>query len=208
MRTPTNTDKLIHESAKELGLLKDPLDLLRLSTALGSAGLIELMERAGQAELVESEVLPTQVSPTNRDLMVSWGLEFGDPVEGDPLFTQVKLPQGWSKRKTDHDMWSEVLDDKGRPRIRVFYKAAYYDRRAYMSANCRFSVSAYGEIDGQPDLARGEVRDADGSIVFATETVTAFAGDYQTRDRLGQMAKDWLNEHYPQWESEGAYWDT
>ena len=41
------------------------------------------------------------------------------------------MPQGWTRRATDHDMHSEILDEAGKIRISVFYKAAFYDRRAH-----------------------------------------------------------------------------
>jgi hypothetical protein len=53
----------------------------------------------------------------------------------------VKLPEGWHIKATDHSMWSNLVDDKGRNRASIFYKAAFYDREAFLSFNRRFSMS-------------------------------------------------------------------
>jgi hypothetical protein len=42
------------------------------------------------------------------------------------------LPDGWQKRATDHDMWSELVDADGVVVASMFYKAAFYDRRAFL----------------------------------------------------------------------------
>ncbi len=56
------------------------------------------------------------------------GIEFLQ--EADDLFVFAILPDGWKKQATDHDMHSELIDDKGVVRARIFYKAAFYDRSA------------------------------------------------------------------------------
>ena len=99
---------------------------------LADAMHIEASEAHGQAELVNSQQLP--VENRDRELMESWGIVFGDPCEGDPIFCQATLPAGWKKRPTDHSMWSELVDDTGTVRATIFYKAAFYDRSAFMSA--------------------------------------------------------------------------
>lgn len=95
-------------------------------------GAIEASERRGQDELVRSSVLPTEGLD---DLIAAWGslgFKVGDRVPNDELFTFVELPAGWTMKATDHAMWSRVLDDNGRERAAVFYKAAFYDRRAFV----------------------------------------------------------------------------
>ena len=103
------------------------------------ADAILVMEAAGQRQLVHRDVLPTEIQgdrdETIKQSLIDLGFKFGDVVNGDPLFTQVELPAGWKKVGLDHDMWSYVHDDKGRERISVFYKAAFYDRRAFMSVS-------------------------------------------------------------------------
>ena len=94
---------------------------------------IETMEANGQTELVNSELLPTDRDNINEQ-MTAEGFVFGAVVENDPIFQHVQLPEGWSKRATDHAMWSDIVDADGTVRYAVFYKAAFYDRAAFMRA--------------------------------------------------------------------------
>jgi hypothetical protein len=97
----------------------------------GTDSYIGGMEKAGEAQLVASAVIPTERSVPDAEL-TDLGFVLGALVEGDPLFQNCTVPDGWTKRPTDHDMWSEILDNEERVRFRIFYKAAFYDRRAAM----------------------------------------------------------------------------
>ena len=61
------------------------------------------------------------------------GFTFGEPDAGDPMFRPATLPAGWQRKGSDHAMWSYIIDEHGRDRISIFYKAAFYDRDAFMS---------------------------------------------------------------------------
>lgn len=91
---------------------------------------IYLQERLGQRAFLASDTIPTR-GPDDGQL-VALGFELGDVVEGDPMFRYAKLPEGWTREGSDHDMWSYILDERGRSRCSVFYKAAFYDRSANM----------------------------------------------------------------------------
>lgn len=113
----------------------DPLLLLASGLATGNANeFIGGQERAGQRQLLTSQLLPTDTHRTDAEFEAV-GFVFGEEAEGDPLFRHTTLPAGWSKRGSDHDMWSYVVDELGRDRVSVFYKAAFYDRHAHMSLN-------------------------------------------------------------------------
>ena len=99
----------------------------------GLDGYIGGMEKAGQAQFVGSDLIPTDRDAITDDDLVQLGFVLGPTVEGDPLFQTCSLPDGWTKRAADHDMWSHILDNEERVRFQVFYKAAFYDRRAAMS---------------------------------------------------------------------------
>lgn len=94
----------------------------------GTDGYIMGMEAAGQRQLVGSTKLPTEAP---WDAMAELGFVRGDDVPGDNLFCEATLPDGWRKDASDHAMWSYVLDERGVRRLAVFYKAAFYDRRAF-----------------------------------------------------------------------------
>ncbi len=94
--------------------------------------LIGAQEARGQQQLVHSDRLPTELRD-DRAAFEALGFVFGTPDADDPLFTPATLPDGWTREAADdHDMWSYVVDTLGRRRVAVFYKAAFYDRRADM----------------------------------------------------------------------------
>ena len=110
---------------------------------LGLAGLstdeiIGMQGKRGQSNLVSQEVLPVKVNWGSREQFEAMGIIFGEKV--DDLFVKVTLPPGWTKRPTDHSMWSELLDEQGRMRASIFYKAAFYDRDAFLNVCRRYSI--------------------------------------------------------------------
>jgi hypothetical protein len=131
------------------------------------------MEAAGQSQLIQSTKLPAELSYSTRADFEALGFVFGDLVDGDPLFRETTLPAGWTKRATDHSMHSEIVDERGIARVGVFYKAAFYDRRADMNiTNVGSSVATeciYG--DGDPSklperLTRDELLEAEGHAIY------------------------------------------
>lgn len=127
---------------------------LAVSMSTGNpTAFIEEQERNGQAEIVHSDVLPTKMG--DRAAYEAVGFTFGDPVEGDDLFVHATLPAGWRREGTDHAMHSSIIDHLGRKRVGVFYKAAFYDRRADMRLVTVFEyahdcLNLYG--DGDPKV--------------------------------------------------------
>lgn len=101
---------------------------------LGVSGAIEAQEARGQRELIDSSQLPVDMSTEDRNILIKAGVEFGEVCPDDSLFCTAVLPKGWSKSPTDHSMWTNMLDEKGEIVAQIFYKAAYYDRRAFMHA--------------------------------------------------------------------------
>lgn len=100
-----------------------------------TAGGIEAQEAQGQRSFVESETLPVSVDGHEYGgdaALADMGFELGPEVADDPIFRYAKLPDGWKKEPAEHSMWSKIVDETGRERISIFYKAAFYDRRAEM----------------------------------------------------------------------------
>jgi hypothetical protein len=122
---------MIDDTSKQYG----PFDLPMFG---GSSSNIEAMEARGQQQLLASCDLPTQGSDDPEFLRL--GFTFGEPHPGDPMFRPATLPKGWSRAATDHSMHSNIVDELGRERVGVFYKAAFYDRRADMRL---ITVSGY-----------------------------------------------------------------
>lgn len=151
----TNTAERVKESGQGLAILLE-----------SSAGYrpIEAMERRGQQELVRSQLLPNpdqEYEMIDRAAIEALGVSFGDPVDGDPLFVHATLPDGWGRRGSEHDMWSYVVDERGEERIAVFYKAAFYDRKAGMSvvALCADPACAHS-TKAHPYVGRAEAATA------------------------------------------------
>ena len=124
---------------------RDPL--LHVAAAMVNPGIfITDMEKAGQGQLVSSDVMPSEAP---WDDLIALGFVPGKLVDGDDLFRHCDLPAGWTKAATDHAMWSTVLDERGVDRVSVFYKAAFYDRRAFARlANPGYSAATniiYGD---------------------------------------------------------------
>jgi len=185
-------------------------------------GGIEAQEKAGQLEQAALQTLPLEGTSTEeqRKQFESLGFMFEmDRVKAqnqgrEHLFVNVKFPAGWKKVPTDHSMWSKIVDDKGRERGAIFYKAAFYDRSAHVSLNNRFSVGReYAKEKGGTDtiLVRDEL-----GIVNRRVRVQGpdWSGDRAKAMRLSEELeammdshKKWLDEKYPQWHSPLAYWD-
>ncbi|AHH98298.1 hypothetical protein [Kutzneria albida] len=144
MTTPENTtnrDPLLHFLAARA----DP----------GSDRYITNMEAQGQREFVASEVIPTDIRGGTEESLIGLGFTLGPAVDGDPLFQYARLPAGWSKQSNGHGVWSDIIDEHGRKRCAVFYKAAFYDRRASLRIISLQSYAWSTCKDGQPLLLDG-----------------------------------------------------
>ncbi len=103
---------------------------LKNFVAASTPGGIEAQEAAGATKLRNGNWLPKQRVGIEDLELIELGFELGGDI--DDLFISYKLPEGWTKRG-DSDYWTTLVDEKGTPRFGIFYKAAFYDRRARMS---------------------------------------------------------------------------
>lgn len=182
--------------------------------------------------MVASDSLPVKVfyrnaHPTKEELEANYtrlremGFELSKPFDDDPLFMPVILPEGWKRKGCDHNMWSHILDDKGRQRLSIFYKAAYYDRRSF--ANLLERVTVENDWTEMEKRAGGEGkidRDVDIHTVFAKQAgeekhvLARFVGlieNFRNREQMQEnvlgIAQSWAKENYPDHENPAAYWD-
>lgn len=129
IRSPRNTTEAF----------SDPISqLLFLGGAMGPGGAsaaIDEMETQGQRDLVNSEVIPTRVNHGTDEELTALGFDLGEEVDGDPMFRRATLPKGWKREGSEHALWSHIVDSKGRKRCSIFYKAAFYDRDAFISVS-------------------------------------------------------------------------
>ena len=182
---------------------------------------IEAQEARGQRELAAAAATGSAQLPTRSpwDELEKAGIKRLGPVDGDDLFQRAELPAGWSIKRTDHSMWSNLCDDKGRKRASIFYKAAFYDRSARLRMDTRFSTDSYGHDDYEK-IAMSTVKDGD-KVVFTSDRIEMLTKedrygyrDKETgvetpskRDVAQKQCEAWLAEHYPDWRSTSAYWD-
>jgi hypothetical protein len=168
-------------------------------------GGIEAQEKAGQTALVKSTNMPKDLSPS-REAFESLGFTFGKDV--DDIFVSATLPAGWSRAATDHSMHSDIVDDQERKRVGVFYKAAFYDRRASAHLISRFRIEQkYPETRGPIDedaMLPTIITDAGAEIHRVGES--KYIGDWAAGDRLTAEAKDWLNTNRPGWSDPVESW--
>jgi hypothetical protein len=153
------------------------------------------------------------------ELWKLYGVKIGEPVEGDEIWVRAELPQGWHILATDHSMWTKLVDNKGRIRARIFYKAASYDREAFIQPERRFAASTRYEEEGdRTSPCFGIVLDNDREV----RRLGPFSNDYGERPKHGTKyfddwksgyqkglaaAEAWLTENYPDWNTIWAYWD-
>lgn len=164
-------------------------------------GGIERQEAEEQEKLVASQQIPKEIRGATREQLAAIGFVFGADV--DELFVECKLPPGWTKRATSHAMHSDLLDEKGRKRAKIFYKGAFYDRRADMSMSIRYTVSSY-ETGSNAEHNRVVVMDSDTVVFEAGEWKLR---DFASCDRLEAACKAWRDERYPNWKDPFAYWN-
>lgn len=172
-------------------------------------GGIEAQEKRGQMEQAQKQTLPLDLR--GREHFEALGFVFGAPVE--EIFQETTFPEGWKKVPTDHAMWSDLVDDKGRKRGGIFYKAAFYDRRAHASLSSRFHVSK--DYESKEPTETVMVVDACGLVDRKIEGIPKadWSGDSEkAREASGkcEAAADdltaWLDAEYPDWRSPVAYW--
>jgi len=152
------------------------------------------MEADGTRQLVASDLLPSDGPWVD---LAPLGFTLGDVDEADPMFRRVALPQGWSRAAADDDdRVSYVLDPRGVRRLRIFYKAVPYDRKADFQI-CRVGRDAVSDAvysDGEPSLPvlwavfndkeRAEYVDAaKGQIARAAESPSPHANERARRAR-------------------------
>ena len=213
----------------------DGLLALAIQISQGKGG-IEALEKVGQNSLVQSTQLPTEGTPGHpqygrsqdeeeeRLFVEGWaatGIEFGEVPEDDPVFRDVKLPLGWKKVATGHDMWSDLVDGNGRKRASIFYKAAFYDRSAHIHLNTRFRVLRNHFEGGADRRIQFNALDGD-AVMYWTEVYDP--GPEPDRGAHGWRGWDdavrvieeeehakclaWLEKRYPKWHEPGQYWDV
>ncbi len=167
-------------------------------------GGIERQEKRGQEDFVNSTLFPFQCEMDSAkeglEVLEKWGFKFGKKV--DELFMECVLPDGWKKEASDHSMHSDIVDDKGRRRVGIFYKAAFYDRRASFHIVARYGFHYLFDDDRGSNHLGYEIK-KDGKTIK-----TFLFSDLGSDKKVVQkIAMDYLDKNYPDREKLGSYWD-
>lgn len=163
----------------------------------GRPGMIEQQEKDGQRQLVNSDRLPVRFNSGKQEDFEALGFTFGDPDPNDPLFRPATLPEGWKREGSDHAMWSHLLDQHGRKRVAIFFKAAWYDRDAFMSLETLWAYVRQHVEDSEALLLDSEWATRDAVIAAMREHVAENRKDVaEFRGYAADPARDADNREY------------
>lgn len=172
---------------------------------------IERQETAGQSAMAKAaDRLPLDINYprglTHAQVAEALGIEFGKTV--DRVFIEAALPDGWKIVPTSHALWSDLVDDKGRKRAAIFFKAAFYDYNAHISFECRYVIDGYVDdvgVDGVTMRKCQVVDKATDQPLWTSEA--ADDRDFKAQDRNREEATAWLNAQLPKHDDPFAYWN-
>ncbi len=171
-------------------------------------GGIEAQEKEGQLSLVKASKLPKDMQGQQAKFE-KLGIKILGPA--DEIFNNVELPKGWSVKPTDHSMWSDLLDEKGRKRAGMFYKAAFYDCHAHISLERRYSFNQYHEVGNPKDqVHQAIITDCGKEIAKIGKPMKT---EYDRKDYFKEMDKirdeciQYLKTNFPEYDDPMAYWD-
>lgn len=178
----------------------------------GNPSAIEAQEQQGQKELLESSQLPIKVNyPRGINIDEQYalmGIKVVEKTEEDELFLTVKLPNGWKIERTDHSLWTKLVDNKGRERATIFYKAAFYDRDSFINFRTRYNWQ--GNYDSEDTISYFVKDNGTGEILFETEVMSQDVSQpdyFKKQEDLQEQCKEFLKENYTDHENINAYWD-
>lgn len=180
-----------------------------LSNDIFFAGVSNDMDYDTRNEITERNII--NFTKTQYERM---GIKIID--EYDDLFYNVVLPDGWKVEATDHTMWNELIDNKGRKRASFFYKAAFYDRDAFINFETRFHLNVTHTADPSEDYdiwkksdLQGTIKDGD--IIIAQTRCVPATEDYHEEDKIEKELwaelETFMKDHWPEYEDVHAYWD-
>lgn len=205
---------------------------------------IENQEKRGQQSVVRNQRLPKRVNETGLWNVILEGItndmshdercaimtrnnlaytksqyeKMGISILGehDDLFYDVQLPEGWYIKATDHTMWNDLIDNNGRKRAQFFYKAAFYDRRAFINFKTRYHITVEHTAPSGADYdiwiksdMQGFAKDGE-YVIFSTRCVPG-AEDFDEERRINEELyaelEQFMEVNYPDYKDINSYWD-
>jgi len=202
------------------------------SIRAATPGGIEAQEREGQQAQAKLETLPIDMQGCTVKDFEKLGFTFGEKT--DRIFWKCSFPKGWTKRPSGHSMWSDLLDDKGRKRGSIFFKAAFYDYNAHIGLNPRYTFrSTYLDEKKEEiyDRATGEhkadkmgvsskfvrvdvIDTATKEVLHSSDPLPEANWDKREEamarskaiDEAKEAANVWLTQKFPSWRDPLVYW--
>lgn len=172
-----------------------------LGLLAGTPAAIEASEKLGQIQLVRSTDMPLNLGE-DKEVYEKLGFTFGDPI--DTVFQKATLPAGWTRAATDHDMHSNILDERGRKRVAVFYKAAFYDRSASAHLVRRFDAGNRYDPAKKYAYTGAAITDGGEPTKFLPH---ASDDNWKSQEALVRQLRAELTAERPNWQDPTAYWD-
>ncbi len=181
-------------------------DLYENMLAAMLPGGIEAQEAHGQRIFVQSETMPKDggMGIDSRPLLEQINIKvLGDY---DDIFYSVELPAGWHKEPTEHPMWNKLIDDKGRERASIFYKAAFYDRNAHMRLKGRFRAG-FEVVGGWENYRFNNPNTRYFGAVYDDNKIIWRSDESDDNEIVTKLAIAKVAEMYPDYKNTAAYWD-
>lgn len=185
----------------------------------GLAGFnnIESQEAEGQKEFCQESLMPKKNNSYGiQDDILTQYKKLGIEIIGDhdELFYKVKLPKGWKRIPTEHSMWNKLIDEQGRQRALIFYKAAFYDERSHFCISCRFTIRINNDyyehkVEKYNDDMKywGELLDGEKVIYTTPKIFSEFKFENPIEKQLTAQTKGWCQDHQIQIDNPYANWD-
>lgn len=175
--------------------------------------IVENMEKKGQQQVIRDTMVARKMWPS-KEHFEQLGFIFED-IPGDDVLCYATLPKGWSIKETDHSMWNDIIDENGMIRVEMLYKDSFYDRKARMNLICRYRIcSRYLYTN---DYSTREIyfgNDIEKIFVAGQATISKNASEEEANnydnqvEKLTDIAKQYADENYPDWENVHAYWEN
>lgn len=183
---------------------KNDMEIMGLSALVGGAPLIQAMiedesrqnVRITPEKTAQEVSLPIRCDKTDERILAAWGVVLGS--SHDRLFRKATIPAGWKSIRTDHYMYSFIVDEREQPRIYIMHKAAMCDRDASMDTVNRYKADF--SADDWTDKASPYfpvIRDAHTKIFWRGKPVKGKDGDQMNQCRL--VAQKVLDEVCPKY---------
>lgn len=136
--------------------------------------------------------------PLDKTILEEAGVVFGEVLNS--LFIQVKYPDGWKVKGTDHYMYSNLLNTRGQARANIGLKVA--DSWGYLRASRLFDPSFHSDCWRDNTLPYvPAIKDSLGNILWRGRPMG------RDLDVATNAAKELLTSIYPDWNNPRAYWE-